>query len=143
MGCPFAKFLAISSQKKQDCSSSSLLNHHHRKSTCVNSQEVKAKSEHSSALGSEDTHELILGTGTSFEQQGQELVSPPSSPTRATFDPEGRTVAGSSKSTKDQTSSDSESSRENVDDSNLDTASGDCVLCSDTDKVSIQTAHKK
>ena len=88
-------------------------------------------------------HELILGTGTSFEQQGQELVSPPSSPTRATIDPEDGTAVGSLKNTKDQTSSDSELSRENVDNSDLDTASGDCILCSDTDKVSIQTAHKK
>ena len=37
--------------------------------------------------------------------------------------------------TGDQASLGSESSRENVDDSDMDTASGDCVLCSDTDGV--------
>ena len=66
-----------------------------------------------------------------------------SSLTRAAIDPEDGTVAGSSKSMGDQASSDSESSRENMDDSNMDTASRDCVLCSDTDKVAIQTTHKK
>ena len=52
-------------------------------------------------------------------------------------------MAKSSKCTRDQVSSDSESSRENVDDSDMDTASGHGILCSDTDEVSIQTAHKK
>ena len=36
-----------------------------------------------------------------------------------------------------------DSSRENVDDSDMDTASGDCVSCSDRCEVSIQTAHKR
>ena len=109
----------------------------------TDSQEVKAGHEYSSVLGSEGTHELILGTGTIFEQQGQEPVSPPSSPTRATVDLEDGTVAGSLKSPEDQTSSDSESSRENVDDSHLDTASGDCISCSGTGEVFIRTYHKK
>ena len=87
----------------------------------------------------------FVGTphGTISEKKGQELVSPPSSPTRATIDLEDRTAARSLKSTKDQTSSDSESSRENVDDSNLDTASRDCISCSVTYEVSISTACKK
>ena len=57
--------------------------------------------------------------------------------------PDDETVTGSSKSTGDQASSDSGSSRGNSPDFNLDTASGDCLSCSDTDEVSIRTAHKK
>ena len=143
VGCKCADFLAISTQKKQGHSASGSLHNHHNKRTCVNSQEVKARSEHSSAQGSEDMHELILVIGTSFKQQGQKLVSPHCSPTRATVNPEDGTVARSSKSTRDQASSDSESSRENVDDSDLHTASRDCVSCSDTEKVSVQTAYRK
>ena len=59
----------------------------------------------------------------------------PSCPTRATIDPEDGTAAGSSKNTEDQVLLDSESSRENVDDSDIDTDSGDCILCSDGDEV--------
>ena len=44
-------------------------------------------------------------------------------------------MAGSLKNTGDQASLDSESSRENVDDSSMDTASGECISCSDTDEV--------
>ena len=40
-------------------------------------------------------------------------------------------------------SSSSELSRDNVDNSDMDTASGDCLSCSDTDELSVQTAHKK
>ena len=68
LGCPFAEFIAISTQKKQDCCPSHLLDHHCNKRTHVNSQEVKAKSEHSSTQGNEDTPEMILDTGTSFGQ---------------------------------------------------------------------------
>ena len=67
VGFPFSKFLAISTQKKWDCSSSGSLDNHHNKRTCVNSQEVKASSEHSSAQGNEDMPKLIPETGTSFE----------------------------------------------------------------------------
>ena len=70
-------------------------------------------------------------------------ASPPSSPTSSPIDPEDGTVAGSSKGTRDQASSDTESSRENMDDSDMETTSGDCVSWSDTDDVSIQTANKK
>ena len=86
---------------------------------------------------------LVQETGSSFEQWRQKPVSPPSSPTRATIDLEDKTAAGSSRSTGDEASSESELSRENVDDSDMDTASGDCILCSDTDEVSVQTAHRK
>ena len=68
VGCPFAEFLAISTQEKQDCFPSSALDHHHNKRAHVDSQEVKAKSKHSSAQGKEETPKLIVGTGTSFEQ---------------------------------------------------------------------------
>ena len=140
---PFSEFLAISTQKKWGRSSSGSPYNHHNKRTYVDSQEVKARSEHSSAQGGEDMHELILGTGTSFKQQGQELVIPPSSPTRSTTDLEDGTAARSLKSTWDQAFPDSESSREKVEDSNLDTASRDCISCSDTDEVSTWTVHKK
>ena len=130
VGHPFAEFLAISTQKKQDCSPSSLLNHHHNKRTHVASQEIKIRSEHSSAQGNKDMPERIPGTGISFEQQQQESVSSPSSPTRDTANLEDGTVAGSPKSTRDQASLDSELSRENVDDSDMDTATRDCISCS-------------
>ena len=69
-GVPICKFLAIYTQKKQACSCGSSLNHHHSKRTHIDFQEVQAANEHSSALGSEGMYELILGTGTIFEQQG-------------------------------------------------------------------------
>ena len=70
-------------------------------------------------------------------------MSPPSSPTRATIDLEDGTVVGSWKSTGDLASSDSESSRENVDAFHKDTASGDCISCSDTDDAAVQMVHTK
>ena len=82
----------------------------------------------------EDMPKLVLGTGTSFEEWGQELVSPSSSPAWATVNPEDGTVVGISKGTRDQASSDSESSRENVNDSNTDTDSRNYISCSDTDE---------
>ena len=78
-----------------------------------------------------------------FNKKSGNLAVPPYSPARATIDPEDGTVAESSKSTRDHVSLDSESSRENVDDSDLGTASRDCISCSDTDEVSVQTACKK
>ena len=68
VGHPFVEFIAISSQKKWGCSSSSSLNNHCNRRTHVNSQEVKARSDHSSAQDDEDMPKLILQTGTSFEQ---------------------------------------------------------------------------
>ena len=67
----------------------------------------------------------------------------PSSPTRAIIDLEEWIVKVSPKSTRDQASLDSGSSREKADHSDMDTASEDCISCSDTDEVSIQTAHKR
>ena len=40
-------------------------------------------------------------------------------------------------------SSDSSLTRGNLVDSDLDTASGDCLFCLDTDEISVRTAHKK
>ena len=79
--------------------------------------------------------ELVLITGTSLKQQKQKPTSSPSSPTRAIADPDDGTVAASLRSTGDQSSFDSDLSRENVVDSDMDTASRDCITCSDTDKV--------
>ena len=51
-------------------------------------------------------------------------------------------MAGSPKSPEDLVSSSSESSQIKVDDSNLCTASGDCLLYSDMDDALVQSAHK-
>ena len=48
VGCPFAGFIASPTQKKWDHSSSGSLCNHHNKRTHVDSQEVMARSEHSS-----------------------------------------------------------------------------------------------
>ena len=137
VGQPFAKFLAISTQKKQGCSSSSSLNHHPSKGTCFNSQEVKARSEHSSTQGNKNMPELVPEAEPSSEQQEQEPASTPSSPTMAMVDRNDETAAESSESTGDQASSDSDLPRENVADSDMDTASSNCITCSDTDEVPI------
>ena len=81
--------------------------------------------------------ELILEHWTSFKTIGVGICQFPSSPTNATIDPEDGTAAGSSKSTGDQAFLDSESSRVNVDDANIDIASRDCVSCSDMDEMSV------
>ena len=88
--------------------------------------------------------ELVLETGprSSSEQGGQEPASPPST-SSATVGPVGGTIAGSLKSTKDLASFSSESSRGNVDNSDMDTASGNCLSYSDTDEVFVQTVHRK
>ena len=91
-GVPICQVPGHLHTEKVDHSSSSSLDHHHSKRTFVNPLEVKAGSEHSSAVG---RHKLILGTETIFKQQGQELISPPSSPT---VNLEDKIAAGSSKS---------------------------------------------
>ena len=55
VGHPFIGFIASPTQKKQDQSSSGSLGNHHNKRICVDSQEIEARSEHSSAQGNEDT----------------------------------------------------------------------------------------
>ena len=144
VGYSFTVFLAIPTWKKWDCSFSSSLSNHCDKITHVSSQEGKANNEHSSAQGDEDTPKLVLEAGPSFnQQQGQEPTSPPSIPTRATTDPDYGTVAGSLRSTRDQASSDSDSSREDAGNSDMDTATGDCIMCLDTGEVTIWTAWKR
>ena len=81
--------------------------------------------------------------GTGSRQLRQESSSPSSSPTSGPVNPDDEAVTSSSKSTEDQTSSDSDLSKGNMADSNLDMASQDCLSCSDTDDVSMQTAWKK
>ena len=117
--------------------------HHCNKRTCVDSQKVKTRSEHSSAHGNEDMPELILGTGTSFEQQGQEPVSPP--PVKPGPLPIQKTglQQGAQRVLGIRPPQTQELSRENVDDSDMDTASTDCISCSDTDQMSVQTACKR
>ena len=75
--------------------------------------------------------------------KGRNLPDPLPVPTRATADPDDSTVAGSLRSTGDQASSDSDLSREDVADSDMDTASGDCITCLDTDEVTVWTTQKK
>ena len=128
-GAPICWVPCYPTKKKWDHSPSGSLNNHCDKRTHVNPQEVKARSEHSTTQG-----ELVLEAGLSFKQQGQEPTSPPSSPARATTDPDNGTVAGSLRSTRNEASSDSDLSREDEANSDMDTASGDCVTCLDTDK---------
>ena len=107
VGLPFAGVLGVTTWKKWDPSSSSSLGNLHDKRTHDHSQEVKAKSEHSSAQGNEDMPKLLLEAGPYLKQQkGQEPTIPPSSPTRVTADSDDGTVAGSLRSTRDQASSD-------------------------------------
>ena len=68
---------------------------------------------------------------------------PPSCLTRAIADAGDEAAAEILQITWDQASSNSDLPRENVDDSHMDTASGDCISCSDMDEVSIQTADKR
>ena len=93
VGCSFDGFIACLTQEKQDCSYSSSLSNHHDKRTHVDSQDVKASNDHSTAQGNEDMPKLLLEAGPSSEQQGEEPTSPLFSPTRATTDPDGGTAA--------------------------------------------------
>ena len=134
VGCSFFESLADPLWKKRDCFPSRSFGNHHSKRTWVDSQEVEDRSKLSSTWGGDYMPELILVTRPSSAQQKQGSFSPPSR-----TDPDDGTAAGSSKSTQDNTSSDSGSSRGNMADSDLDTASGDCLSCSDTDRVSVWT----
>ena len=68
LGHPFAEFLAIPTQKKQDWPSSSSLSDHCNKKTHIDSQEVEARSEGSSAQGDGDMPKLVPDVGPSFKQ---------------------------------------------------------------------------
>ena len=77
----------------------------------------------------------------------------PSSPTKATADPGNGTVVETSRSTRDQdsegkanhsgSSSDLDTSRENMADSDIDSASRDHFTCLDTDEVTVRITWKK
>ena len=133
--------LAIPPKGKWDHSPSDSPDHLHIKRTYITSPEVEVGNEHSSTQGDDHTPDLKPETRTGSRQQRQESSSPSSSPTRCPANPDDEGVTGSSKSTEDQASSDS--SKGNMADSDLDTASRDCLSCSDTDDVSMQTAQKK
>ena len=153
VGWQFAVFSTGPHRKKGDSSSSGTLGYRHNKQTHVDSKEVKVRSEWSSAQGDENTPNLILEAGSNSEPQGQEPIHPPSSPTKATTDPDNGTLVGASRSTRNQDSesdanhsrawSDSDVSRETVANSDMESASGDCIMCSDTDEVTVRTACKK
>ena len=143
VGCPFAEFLANSTQKKWDHSSSSSLDLHCSKGAHANSKEVKAGSDHSSAQGDDNMPGPIPKARPHSHQREQEPDSLPSYPTRAVAGPDDEAAAERLQSTGDQASLDSNSVWYNVEDSDRDTASEDCISCSDTEEVSIQTAHKR
>ena len=153
VGHPFAGLIVGPAQKKQDHSLSGTLGDQCNKWTHVNSQEVKVRSKHSSTQGNEDMPELAPEARPSSNPQGQEPTSPPSSPNKATTDPDESSVVGTPRSTGDQdhetsanhswTSSDLDASRENVPDSEMELASGDCFVCLDTNEVTIRTTLKK
>ena len=73
--------------------------------------------------------DLTPETGVSCGPQRQESSSPSYSPIRGPADTDDKAVPGSSKSIGDQTSSGSGSSRGSMTDSDLDTASRDCLPC--------------
>ena len=85
------------------------------------------------------TPETRIGSG----QHRWEFSSPSPSLTRGPADSNDDMATGSSRNTGDQVSSDSGLSKGNSADSDLDTASGGCLSCSDTDEVSARMAHKK
>ena len=114
VGHPFAEVLAASAQKKQDCFSSGSLNLHGSKRACVNSQEVKAGSDHSSTQGNDSTPYPIHEARPSSQQREQEPDSSPSYLTRTLVDPDDETAAKSLWSTGDQASLDSYSVQDNA-----------------------------
>ena len=153
VGHPISRFFVNPMQKKWDCFPSGTLSDLCYKWTHVNSQEVEVRNKHSTVQGKEDTPTLASEARPSSVPQGQEPTSPPSSPTKATTDPDHGTVSGTSRSTRDQdsesntnhsgTSSDSKASRENVANSDMELASRDCFMCLDTDEITIRTTCKK
>ena len=121
---PFAEFLAMSTPKMWGHSSGSLLNNHCNKRTQADFQQVKAWTQF--CTGQWGHAWIDTGKWDQLQTTRAGADQSPSSPTRTTIDLEDGAVAGSSKSTGDLAFSDSESSRENVDDSDLETASRDC-----------------
>ena len=135
--------LTIPLKGKWDHSLSDSPNHLCIKRTRITSPEVKVRSEYSSTQGDNHMPDPTPETRTDSEQQWWQSPSPSSSPTRGLAYPSDGVAAGSPKSTGDQVSSDSGSSRGSSVDSNLDTATWDCLSCSDTDEISVRTAREK
>ena len=88
-------------QKEQDHYSSGAIGDQCNKQTCVNSQEVEGRSEHSSTKGDEDMLEVAQEARPSSKLQGQEPTSPPSSPVKAMTDPGDGTLVGTLRTTRD------------------------------------------
>ena len=153
VGHPFTGFIASSIQKKWHCSSRCALGDQCNKQTHADSQEVEARSEHSYTKGNEDMPKLAPEARHSFKPQRQEPTGPPSSPTKAIADPGDGTVVETSRSTRDQergtnadysgASSDLDASKENVANSDMESASQHCFVCLNTDKVTIRISQKK
>ena len=78
---------------------------------------------------------LKLDLDPALNNKGE--IANPSSPSRATVNLLGGTVAGSLKSTENPASSITELSRGNVVDPDMDTASGNYLSCSDTAEASV------
>ena len=135
--------LTVPSKAKQEHSPSDSPNCLHIKMTHISFTKVEVGSEHSSTWGDDHMPAPKPETRTDSGQQQWESTSPSSSPTRGPANPDNDMVAGSSKSTEDQVSSYSSSSRGNLVDSDLDTASRDCLSCLDTNEIYMRTAHKK
>ena len=130
---PFADFLAIPSMGKWDYSPSNSLNCLHSKKTCISSPELRLEVSTAPHGAVTICPDLTPETGTWSRWQGHESSSPPSCHTRGLADPDDEVATGSSKSTEEWTSSDSGLSKGNMADSNIDTASWNCLSCSDTD----------
>ena len=111
---PFTEFLAISTQK---CETTLPVVH-----SMIITTRGPMSPPKSSKLGVNTALHRVMKTylnwywelGPALNNKSRKLLALPSSPTRATADPDDGTVTGSLKSTGDQSSSDSDSSREDV-----------------------------
>ena len=140
---PLADFLPIPPKEKWDHSPSDSLNWLHAKRAHVTPPEIQVGSEHRSTQVSHHMPDLTQETRTSSRQKRQESSILSSSSIRGPADPNDEAATGSSKSTKDHTSSDLGSSKENMAHSDLGTASRDCLSCLDTDDVCMWTVKNK
>ena len=145
--CSLPTFIVGPMHKKQSHSPSIAPCDQCNKWTHVNSQEVKVRSEHNSMKDDEDLPEMVLEAGPSYDPWRHGPISLPSSPTNAPIDPDEGIVADTLRNTGDQdsenncshhgVSSDQNTSRENVAESDLESTSEDCLTCLDMDKVII------
>ena len=76
VGHPFTGFIASPTKKKWDCSSSSTLSDRCNKWIHVDSQEIEARSKHSSIQGEEDTPKLVLDGSPARNHMGWNLPVP-------------------------------------------------------------------